>query len=709
MFYTRKHSIKQFNYELKESIMYNNTYDLGTSMSFIIAVGLVMIKLFGKFAKRDSSNWDKSYEKRRMKITRIVFMCFWGIYVVASLLTLIFGWGKIRDNQKVSYVSYVMLGLSLFFYELTFRQSPRGIWVKIRKIFAYILICALYIAVLPTTLLQFTTGRVPGVYGNAIGTILIGNVLIYGISILIIWLLLKQYRGDKCIPYTKKESKKNIDFLGLIQTEKNNKQDEVLLPNNHIATANSRKKPQRLYSALKHAKLNNRHVHHFLIYYAILVVIYLVYSSLCIIGETYTGIMTVIGVFIFPSLLPIGLYWLVTIVLDNKDSKDNKRKILAYYLIYEIVLAILTIVLLIIADPYKPDTKVLFILMAIMTLLSFLPIGISYIKQLLKDGKTGQSDLSTRVERQGNERMSPLKKTMRFLKEKKKWFLGGILLIVFIVGGIFLYNYIHDEYIPKKKLDEAATEILDKFDNEETRTEYAEKILTKEFDWGYNSILYDYMSGNDYITTKLCDYREAAYAWIENLAYQGNTKCQILLGNMFFWGDSYYIFKGESYTMVQDGNKYTVKCDKEKAAYWWLEAARNGDICAYNNAGMCYKDGTGVTKDMYKAIEWLRKGAEAGEPYAQKNYGDLFLEGVNVKVGQHKETRITKDYYYGSNDYIISQYIDGNYNLVTKYFVEVADYKTLIAVDIEQAKYWWTKSAAQGNDGAKERLQKIYE
>ena len=33
----------------------------------------------------------------------------------------------------------------------------------------------------------------------------------------------------------------------------------------------------------------------------------------------------------------------------------------------------------------------------------------------------------------------------------------------------------------------------------------------------------------------------------------------------------------------------------------------------------------------------------------------------------------------------------------------------LLPKDIEQALFWWKKSAAQGNTYAKERLQKIYE
>ena len=43
------------------------------------------------------------------------------------------------------------------------------------------------------------------------------------------------------------------------------------------------------------------------------------------------------------------------------------------------------------------------------------------------------------------------------------------------------------------------------------------------------------------------------------------------------------------------------------------------------------------------------------------------------------------------------------------YMVDVDDYEVLIPQDIEQAKYWWQKAAAQGNEYAKELLQKVYE
>ena len=40
------------------------------------------------------------------------------------------------------------------------------------------------------------------------------------------------------------------------------------------------------------------------------------------------------------------------------------------------------------------------------------------------------------------------------------------------------------------------------------------------------------------------------------------------------------------------------------------------------------------------------------------------------------------------------------------HYVEVEDYDTLVPKDIEQAKLWWKRSASQGNEIAKERLQK---
>ena len=80
------------------------------------------------------------------------------------------------------------------------------------------------------------------------------------------------------------------------------------------------------------------------------------------------------------------------------------------------------------------------------------------------------------------------------------------------------------------------------------------------------------------------------------------------------------------------------------------------------------------------------------------------MDGVKVKVGSHQETYTTRDY---QGSHYIREYFSG-YSMFYVYPKTVDDYETLIVKDIEQAKYWWKKSAAQGNEAAKERLQQIY-
>lgn len=488
---------------------------------------------------------------------RIILMCIFGLYAVLPLVLLLFAWNKMPDKQKLSYVSFVMLGVAVFYYALKFQSSPRGVWVKIRKVIAYILVAMLYVGVLPTTLQQFTTGSIPGVYGNAWGVILVTNALIYGIFILCIWLLLRQYKRDKYIPYSTYEK---ID-------------KQASAPN--IATKD-----------------------------------------------------------------------------DCQATEEDKQTPLP---------KIETEILEDVHEDVEPIRE------------RFLKNKPAFLLML----------------RRGWEAI------LLFLKKTWKWTLGIVLLAALIIAGILLYNYLHDNYIPKKKLDKAVAVILEKFNSEETRTEMAYNILRKDYDWGYDSIQYDGCYGNKYIKDELSEYRSKAFAVIENAAFQGDAKCQYYLGGMYYQGNKYFRFPECPYPYTNAFSKNEEDCDQEKAAYWWNESAQNGYVPAFNKIGICYKKGIGVAKDMYKAIEWLKKGAEAGESMAQKNYGDLYLEGVNIYVGSHYERRP----YYDFTGYGVLWYEK----------VEVSDYKTLIPVDIEQAKYWWKLSAAQGNEKAKARLQKIYE
>lgn len=575
--------------------MYSGTYNLSTILSMIIGMGILMAWLFYTFAKRDSENWNKSYEKKWIRITRIVLMCIFGVYTIASLVGLILVWkNNSFDNLKISYISYLFLGMSLFLYELNFQQSPRSLWVKVRKVIAYILIYVLY-SIWPTTVIHLTTGHIPGIYGNAMGTILVGYFLIYGVGVLIIWLLLKHYKRDKEIPYCQSESSK-------VQT--NTPSDTI-------------------FQDLKSLESNK---------------------------VTLT--------------VDSGEFGNTSILSQNKNdvSKQPTTDIIEKTEEFSPTIA---------HNHESHDTR-----------------------HLIKD-------ISIRL--------------LKFWKRIWKWIVGFILLGSLVVGGVILYKYLHDEYFPKKKLDNAVEEIVKKIKLEETRIEYAYYIIDDDHDWGYGDIEYAGNNGNHYIGLKLskyineasgclaadgvdeiirkfksededtrldyaynilkrkhfwyydiknsfknnhiCNYIDGelekycseAFNMIESAAFAGNAKSQFRLGCIYYYSRDYKNFKGCPY--------YEKSVDNWcKAAYWWQEAAKNGNVDAFTKIGICYLKGYGVNVNHKEAYKWLKKGAEVGNIDAQMACGELLLE-------------------YGH---------------------------------IDKAMYWWKQAAAQGNKEAKVKLQKIY-
>lgn len=263
-----------------------------------------------------------------------------------------------------------------------------------------------------------------------------------------------------------------------------------------------------------------------------------------------------------------------------------------------------------------------------------------------------------------------LKGVGRFIKRIWKILIGIAALIIIIAAGAWGYDYYNNTYIPEKLLSEAVDDIESKFysKNDSIKLEYAFYILRTDYDWRYDNV------NDEDIRDRLTSKIKEAFKLVEDKAYAGNARCQFALGQIYFHDNDY------------------IDNDNSKAVYWWNEAAQQGYTLAYNNVGIAYKEGIGVNKDLRLAIEWLKKGAEAGEDFAQCNYGDLFKDGVKVHSGSHieKVPQYSLDYCYG-------------YERVT-----VQDSTILLQKDIEQAKYWWKKAAAQGNEKAKNALQQIY-
>lgn len=180
---------------------------------------------------------------------------------------------------------------------------------------------------------------------------------------------------------------------------------------------------------------------------------------------------------------------------------------------------------------------------------------------------------------------------------------------------------------------------------------------------------------------KKCDFNhiERGLAILRNAAEKGNADAQFTLGAIYAGGhydakEPYFMDSNDkfSYTMLGGG------IDLKRAAYWYSLAAQQGHNMALNNLGQAYRKGAGVEQDLVKATELIRKAAEQENPYAQLSYGDMFRDGeVCLRV--------------------VTDSIKGEAFIINA------------KPNIRLAKEWWTKALNNGNEEAKERLEKIYE
>ena len=267
-----------------------------------------------------------------------------------------------------------------------------------------------------------------------------------------------------------------------------------------------------------------------------------------------------------------------------------------------------------------------------------------------------------------------------FIKKRWKILVGVIagVVIAILLGALCIY--IIEDALPQWRENKAVNIVESKLhsDDPDVRKQCAYHMLNKakhsedykEFIY-YNDLTFKEVKDRFYLLAT------EAFELIKNEAFAGDAESQFRLGNLYYYKES------------------LVENDEVKAAYWWNEAALQGYVRAYNNIGICSKDSEGVNKDLKLAVEWLKKGAEAGESYAQYNYGNVFLEGVKIQIGSHKQLKP------GYNPRVYNKY-----DLYA--WEDIPDYETLVEIDIDKAKYWWQKAAAQGNSSAIEALQKIY-
>lgn len=137
---------------------------------------------------------------------------------------------------------------------------------------------------------------------------------------------------------------------------------------------------------------------------------------------------------------------------------------------------------------------------------------------------------------------------------------------------------------------------------------------------------------------------------------------------------------------VRYANGEGIVQDFDKAAYWYQQAALQGDARAMTNLGKLYASGAGVTQDWGKATGWFRKAAEKGDSLAQFYLAASYAEGMGVEFDPRQT-------YYWNRQSAEQGCALGQYYLGKCYEEGFG-----VGQDAEQAEYWYDKAAEQGVD-----------
>ncbi|WET41555.1 tetratricopeptide repeat protein [Citrobacter enshiensis] len=168
--------------------------------------------------------------------------------------------------------------------------------------------------------------------------------------------------------------------------------------------------------------------------------------------------------------------------------------------------------------------------------------------------------------------------------------------------------------------------------------------------------------------------RDKAIYWFNLAANRGDAAAEFYLG-----------------LISQKGDKNTPP-DYQNAITWYEKAANQGNIQAQVNCANIYQFGPKEFQNLDKAKFWLTKAAEKGDPIAHANLGIIASVAENYEeAASHLKFAAEK------GDRI------GQYNYGTLFLAGSG-----VPEDMQQAKYWFEKSAAQNLPDAQISLGRIY-
>ena len=159
-------------------------------------------------------------------------------------------------------------------------------------------------------------------------------------------------------------------------------------------------------------------------------------------------------------------------------------------------------------------------------------------------------------------------------------------------------------------------------------------------------------------------------ALVTPAAERGNAASQVLLAVAYLNGDG------------------GLTRDSAKAAYWFEQAAIQGNAYAERRLGDLYAQGLGVPVNPKLAFDWSLKAANRGEVEAQLKIGKMYQEGVGV--GKNVDRAIYWFQRAATEGNAEAQYLLGR----------LYHYGGDVEVDRAAARTWFEKAAQQGYEGA---------
>ena len=134
--------------------------------------------------------------------------------------------------------------------------------------------------------------------------------------------------------------------------------------------------------------------------------------------------------------------------------------------------------------------------------------------------------------------------------------------------------------------------------------------------------------------------------------------------------------------------------DDKSAFEWFCKGAESGNVLCQYYAGYCYYNGVGTKADEKKAISWYTRAAEQGHIVSRQIVEELTGEKIAVKSEDSPFESYLRAAKSGDADamFIVGRcYLDG-----------VGTEK-----DPEEARRWFNKAAAGGNQASKRALNQL--